>query len=99
MKACEIGFGRDGHRGGGEILHLLQAEVQFLGDGCEFGHVGLVAAGVGRNEVGNELLPQVVFHVHPVKQRLETLEQFKRGLAHEHQHIVAGVLGSDFEPS
>ena len=31
----------DGHRGGGEVLHLLQLEVQALGEHGELGHVSL----------------------------------------------------------
>lgn len=46
VKAGVERLGRDGHGRGGEVLHLLQVEVEILGDGGEFGHIHLGARGV-----------------------------------------------------
>ena len=92
-------LGRDGHGGGGEVLHLLEVEVEVLGDGGEFGHVLLGARGVRRDEVGDELLPQGILEVDAVEELLELLEEGERGFAHDVEHRVAGVLGSHLEPA
>ena len=39
MVACVPCFGRDGHGGGGEVLHLFELEVEVFGDDGEFCHV------------------------------------------------------------
>ena len=56
MQASIINFGGEGHGSGGEILDLLEFEVEFAGFGSEVGHVGFATARVGGNEIGNQLL-------------------------------------------
>lgn len=99
VQACEVGLSRDGHGRGGEVLHLLEVEIQFLGEHGQLGHVFLMAAGVRRDEVGNELLAQLVTLVHTVEDGFETTELLKRRFAHNRQNRVAGVLGRHFEPA
>ena len=53
-------LGGDGHWGGREVLNLLKVKAQFLGYGCQFGHMSLGAAGVRRNEVWDKLLVEPV---------------------------------------
>ena len=87
------GLGGDGHRRGGEVLHLLQMEVEALGDDGKLGHILLATAGVGGDEVGDYLLAQVLLAVDAVELALEVVKLLERGLAHQLEHAVAGVLG------
>ena len=92
-------FGGYGHRGGGEVLHLLQMEVQALGDDGQFGHVLGRTARMAADEVGDELLAQVQFLVEAVERLLELLELGERGLAHDVEHRFAGMLGGHLQAS
>lgn len=89
-------FGADGHRGGGEILHLFQSEIQLFGFGCQFGHVFSCASRVGRDEVGDDLLLQPTFAVDTVEDAFEVVELLERGLSHQVQHAVGSVLRCHF---
>ena len=64
----------DGHRGGGEILYLLQLKIQPFGDEGQLCHIFLCAAGMAADKIGDNLLAQVIFRVHSVKQGLESPE-------------------------
>ena len=63
-----------------------------LGDDGQFGHVGLAAARVAGDEVGDDLLVEVFFAVDAVEEALECVELLERRLAHESQHMVGGML-------
>ena len=93
------GLGGDGHRRRRKVLHLLQMEVELPGDDGELGHVGLLTAGVRGDEVGDDLLPQVLLGVDAVEDALEVVELLERRFAHQPQHAVAGVLGRHLQPS
>ena len=67
-------------------------EVELLGDDGELCHIFLVATWVRRDEVGDDLLPEVLFAVDAVELSLELIELLERGLAHEMEHAVAGML-------
>ena len=56
VDAGVVYFGGKGHGRWGEVLDLLETEVEGTGLGGKPGHVGLGASGVGRDEVGDELL-------------------------------------------
>ena len=99
MVTCVPRLRADGHGRGREVLHLLQVEIEPLGDDGQFGHVFLVAAGVAGDEVGDELLAQALLLVDAVENLLECLELGERRLAHDAQHTVAGVLGGHLEAS
>ena len=90
-------FGADGHRGGGEILHLFQSEIQLFGFGSQFGHVFGCASRVGRDEVGDDLLLQPTFAVDTVEDAFEVVELLERGLSHQVQHAVGSVLRCYFQ--
>jgi len=93
------GFGGVGHRRGGEVLHLFQVEVEALGDDGQLGHVLLAAAGVGGDEVGDDLLVKVLLAVDAVELALEVVELLEGRLAHEVEHTVAGVLRCHLQSS
>ena len=99
MVTCVPRLRADGHGRGREVLHLLQVEIEPLGDDGQFGHVFLVAAGVAGDEVGDELLAQALLLVDAVENLLECLELGKWRLAHDAQHTVAGVLGRHLQAS
>ena len=90
--ACVPGLCGDGHWGGGEVLHLLEVEVELLGDDGELGHILLLATGMAADEVGDDLLAQVLLAVDAVEDALELVELLERGLAHESQHAFAGMF-------
>ena len=58
-----------------------------------------MAARVGRDEVGDDLFAQVLFTIDAVEDAFELVELLERGLAHEMQHAVAGVLGGYLQAS
>ena len=87
-------LGGYGHRRGREVLHLLQVEVQTLGDNRQLGHILLRASRMATDEVGDDLLAEVQLVVDLVEYLLEVVELGERWLAHDVEHPVAGVLGS-----
>ena len=93
------GLGGDGHRRGGEVLHLFEVEVEALGDDGEFRHVLLLTAWVGGDEVGDDLLMESFFAVDAVEETLELVELLEGGFAHQVEHAVAGVLRCHFQAS
>ena len=77
------GLGRNGHRSRGEILHLLQMEIQSLRNDGKFGHVFFMTARMRTDEVRNDLLVKTFFLVDLVEDALELVEEVERWLAHE----------------
>ena len=90
-------LGGVGHRRRREVLYLFEVEVEILSDDGEFGHIGLVAAWVGADEVGDDLLMESLFAVDAVEDALELVELLERGFAHESQYPVAGMLGGHLQ--
>lgn len=78
-------------------MHLFELEVEVFGLGGEFGHVFGCAAGVAADEVGDDLLAQVVASADVVEEALEVVEEAEGGFAHELEHTVGGVFGGYFE--
>ena len=68
-------------------------EVKLLGDDGELCHIFFVATRMGRDEVGDDLFAQVLFAIDAVELALELIELLERGLAHEVEHAIAGMLG------
>ena len=97
MKPCVPGLGGDGHGGGGEVLHLFELELEVFGQCGKLCHVFRSAAGVGTDEVGDDLLAQVLATVEFVEDAFEVVEEFEGGFAHEVEHTVGGVFGCHFE--
>ena len=83
MEACVPCFGGYGHGGRREVLHLFELEVEVFGQDCQFCHVFGGATGVGTDEVGDDLLAQVLAAVDVVEDAFEVVEKAERGLAHE----------------
>ena len=90
-----------GHRHGrwGEVLHLFQVEVQFLGDLRQLCHVLLRAARVAGDEIGDDLLVEMLVLIDAVEDALEVVELLERRLAHQLQHPVAGMLWRHLQSS
>ena len=99
MVAGVIYGGGERHGGGGEVLHLFEFEVEGFGFGCEFRHVFGAASGVGGDEVGDDLLVEVVAAVEVVELLFECFEEVEGGFAHESEDAVGDVFGGDFEAS
>ncbi len=93
------GLGRYGHRCRGEVLHLLQAEVQLPGDDGQFCHILFVAARMAGNEIGNKLLAESRFAVNAVEQVFEGLEQSERRFAHHVEYAGRGVFRCHLQPA
>ena len=74
-------------------------EPQAAGDVGQLCHVLLMAAGVAADEIGYDLLVEVLLAADAVELPLELEELLERGLAHETEHTVAGMLGSHFQAS
>ncbi len=97
VESCVPCLGRDGHGGGSEVLHLFELEVEVFGQCGEFSHVFGSAARVAADEVGDDLLAQVLAAVDVVEDALEVVEEFEGGFAHEFEHMVGGVLWCNFQ--
>lgn len=97
MESCVPCLGGDGHGGGGEVLHLFELEVEVFGQCGKFGHIFGCAAGVGADEVGDDLLAEVMAEVDVVEDALEVVEETEGGFAHEGEHTVGSVFGCHFE--
>ena len=93
-----INLGRDRHRRGREILHLLQAEAEVLGLERELGHVLGTGAGVRADEIRDDgSVGFTSLGRGAVELFLELVEQAEARLAHDAQHVVAGVFGGDLD--
>lgn len=97
MDTCIPCLGGDGHGGGREVLHLLKLEVEALGEHGKFGHVFGCASGMRADEVGDELLMEVMAAVHLIEDALEVVEELEGWLAHEVEHTLGGVFGGYLE--
>ncbi len=69
-----VDFRRDRHRGGGEVLDLLEMDAEVAGLDGQLGHVDLAASGMRGDEVGDKLLAQVLPGVDAVEDGLELVE-------------------------
>ena len=72
-------------------------EIETLGDDCQFGHILLLTARMAGDEVGDDLLAKTLLAINTVEDALKLVELLERGLAHEVEHTVAGVLGGYLE--
>ena len=54
--ACVEHLGSYGHGGGREILHLLKLIAHLTGNSSQLGHILLVAARMGADEIRDDLL-------------------------------------------
>jgi len=77
------GLRRYRHRGGREVLHLFQLEVQLLGLDGQLSHIGFRTTRMTGDEVGDELLVQMFLPIDAVKDTLEVVELLERRLAHQ----------------
>ena len=69
------------------------------GDGGQLGHILLVTAWVAGDEVGDDLLIEMLLTTDAVELALEVLELLERWLAHEVEHTVTGVLRGHLQSS
>ena len=90
---------RDCHGCGGEVLNLFELEVKMLGDNSQLSHIGLRATWVAGDEIGDDLLVEMLLAIDAVEDALELVELLERRLAHEVQYAVAGVFGSNLQTS
>ena len=92
-------LGSNRHWGRREVLHLLQMEVQTLGDDRQLCHVFLRASRMATDEVRDDLLAKVQFIVDLVEYLLEIVELGERWLAHDVQYTVARVFRGNLQPA
>ena len=92
-------FGSYRHGGRREVLYLFEMEVELFGDDSQFGHILLLACRVAADEVGDNLLAQVLLVVDTIEDTLELIELLERGFAHQFQHALAGMLRGHFQAS
>ena len=62
-------------------------------------HVAFGAAGVRRDEVGNQLVGQSFAAADALEIGGQPLEERERRFAHQFQHGIFGVFGRDFQSS
>ena len=90
------GCGR-GHGAGVKGLHLIGAETIFFQPDGQVHHVFVAGAGVGRDEIGDQVLLFARLGAVLVKQLLEAVVAANAGLHHFGQGARLGVLGGDFQ--
>ena len=76
-------LGRDRHGGWGKVLNLFELEVKMLCDDSQLGHIGLCATWVAGNEIGDDLLVEMLLAIDAVEDALELVELLERWLAHQ----------------
>lgn len=99
MQTCIPSFRADGHRCRGEVLNLLETEIESFGYCREFRHVFGCASWVAADEVWYNLLVEVFPVVYFVKYALESEELFERWFAHEFQNTVGSMFGCHLQTS
>ena len=97
VDASVVHLGAEGHGRGREVLYLLETVAQpFHLDG-EVRHVLELAAGVGADEVWDKLVAETGLTADGVELGLGLEEEVEGGLAHEGEHLIAGVFGGYLE--
>lgn len=97
VDAGVVHLGAEGHGRGREVLNLFETVAEAFHLDGEVGHVAELASGVGTNKVRDKLVAETCLTADSVELRLGLEEEVERGLAHELEHSVAGVLRSHFE--
>ncbi len=88
---------RCGHGRWIEGLHLIGAKTVFLEPNGEVHHVNILRAGVGGDEVGDEVLFFAGLFAVFVEERFELVVCAHARLHHFGQRPALGVFGGDFE--
>ena len=88
---------RDCHGCGGEVLNLFELEVEMLGDDSQLGHISLRTPWMAGDEIGDDLLVEMLLAIDAVEDALEFVELLERWFAHQHQYVVAGVFWSNLQ--
>ena len=99
MVACVPCFGGYCHGCGCEVLHLFEVEVERFGDDGEFCHIGCGTARMTADEVGYELLAQVMALACIVEDALEVVEESEGWFAHDGEDCIGSMLGCHLEAS
>ena len=74
-------------------------EVQFLGNLRQLRHICLGTSRMTGDEVGDELLVEVLLLIDAIEKTLEVVELLERRLAHQLEHLVAGMFRCHLQPS
>ena len=93
------GLCRDGHGGRCEVLHLLQLEVELFGLDSQLSHIRFRTTGMAGDEVGDNLLIEVLLTIDAVEDALEVVELLERRLTHQVKHAFAGMFRSYLQSS
>ena len=88
---------RRGHRAGVKGLHLVGAETVFLQPHRQMHHVFIARAGVGCDEVRNQILLLASLSAVLVKHLFEAVVAADAWLHHHRQRTAFGVLGRDLQ--
>ncbi len=97
IEFCIIHQAGIGRRGGGEDLHLLGVDVQFLAcEGSQASHISLRAAGMGGDKVVGQELIFARCMTQAVEAAFELQKCLAAWLAHASQHTFFGVLRGYF---
>ena len=92
-------FGGYRHRRRREVLHLFKFIAHLARETCQLSHISLTAAWMAGDEVGDNLLIEMLLAIDTVEDTLELVELLERWLAHQLQHMVTGMLGSHLQTS
>ena len=89
----------NGHGRWSEVLNLFELEVEMLGDDSQLGHISLRTPWMAGDEIGDDLLVEMLLAIDAVEDALEFVELLERGLAHQVQHAIAGVFRGHLQTS
>jgi hypothetical protein len=73
----------DSHGRRRKVLNLFELEVKMLGDHSQLGHIGLRATRVAGDEIGDDLLVEMLLAIDAVEDALELVELLERRLSHK----------------
>ena len=97
--ACIEHFSRDGHGRRREVLHLFKFIAHLARQSGQLGHITLMTTRMAGDEVGDDLLVEVLLAIDAVEDALELVELLERRLAHESEHMVGSMFGRHLQTS
>ena len=83
MDACVPCFCGNRHGGRREVLYLFELEIEVFGQYCQLCHIFSGASWMGTDEIGDDLLTQMLLAVQIVEDALEVIEKLEGRFAHE----------------
>ena len=97
--ACIEHFGGYRHGRRREVLYLFKLVAHLACKTGQLGHIILMTTWVAGDEVGDNLLVEMLFTIDAVEDALEFVELLERRFAHQRQYTIGSMLWSHLQTS